>query len=308
MANLRFVQIQTHSGCNANCVFCPYVESWHHDHPGTMSDALFDAILEDLAPFADSLSTGKICPYLMNEPLMDKTLFDKIRRIQAAFPKTVIELSTNAILLDDAKIDELIDVLAGRPHELWISHHGIDAATLEHAMGVPYAKVHDNTIHLLRRSMGRLNVTLYGVGASRCGLFEWFDEPSLLVYWLEQFAKHGFEATNVNVMFAKAHDRAGGLRRMERGAASFRGGHVRDIGLGHPPFGCPRLDQWLHVMYDGTIRLCCQDYHAEVPLPNLAEMSIVDYLQSDAYHDLGDRVTGRIESPPDFICKRCTQP
>lgn len=61
-------------------------------------------------------------------------------------------------------------------------------------------------------------------------------------------------------------------------------------------------------MYDGTIRICCMDYHGEVKLPNLQDMSLIDYFQSDEYRTLYGMVTGQLDSPADFICKRCTSP
>jgi hypothetical protein len=61
-------------------------------------------------------------------------------------------------------------------------------------------------------------------------------------------------------------------------------------------------------MYNGDIRLCCMDYHHEVVLPNINQMSLLDYYHSREYHDIVSKVSGRTESPDNFICKRCISP
>ena len=50
------------------------------------------------------------------------------------------------------------------------------------------------------------------------------------------------------------------------------------------------------------------DYHHEVKLPNIQDMSLLDYFDSDEYYNLVGMVGGEIASPDDFICKRCTSP
>jgi hypothetical protein len=68
------------------------------------------------------------------------------------------------------------------------------------------------------------------------------------------------------------------------------------------------VDRWLHVLWDGTLRLCCMDWHGEVEMPNLREVSLVEWFASDAYRALADKVTGRTPAPDGWICTRCTSP
>src|SRR5262245_33324273 len=85
--NIRFVQIQTHSRCNADCVFCPWIESEHNTvNRGEMTNGTWQLVLDRLMPFADGINRGKVCPYLMNEPLIDRGIFEKINDIYQRFP------------------------------------------------------------------------------------------------------------------------------------------------------------------------------------------------------------------------------
>jgi hypothetical protein len=136
----------------------------------------------------------------------------------------------------------------------------------------------------------------------------YFSRDEYYEYWFGQFEKYNINVESLYVDAFFFHDRAGSLRRSDRDANKLNIGKVREIGPGHPPFHCPRIDEWIHIMHDGRIRLCCMDYHGEVELPNIKDMSLVEYFQSDAYQTIFGKVTGALESSPDFICKRCISP
>lgn len=301
------IQIQTHSRCNADCVFCPYLESWHAAHPGRMSEELFTSILDQLRPFAPLIELGRVSPYLMQEPLLDRRIFDWIDRIYATFPGTMVEISTNGAALTARAAGELLRVLAGRRHEIWVSHHGIDADSLDRVMRIDHRRATANVIELLRRAEGRLRVRLQGAGQSFDGRIHHFDEREYRRVWAETLVRERVPLRNLTVTTFRFHDRAGAIRRTDRDAHLNNKGVVRTIDADHP-FRCDRVGRWLHVMWDGTLRICCMDYHGEVPLPSLDDTPLIDILRSGRYAELVGQVTGAVESPRDFICKRCTSP
>lgn len=309
MSRLKNVQIQTQGACNANCVFCPWIESWHHANYGVMDRELFSRILDMLLPWKESIEDGgKICPYLMQEPFVDKRIFELCEEIQSKFPKAVLELSTNGALLSRDKTERLISLLEGKPHEVWVSHHGIDKASHEEIMKINHERSTSHLINLIKEAKGRLNIRIRGSGSSRTGIGRhWFSRQEYFEYWYNLSKEHGFDLSWIDLDYFTYHDRAGTINREERGAGENNFGKVRDIGPGSP-FHCSRLDEWLHVMWNGDIRLCCMDYHAEVKLPNLNDMTIEEYYRGKDFERVTAQVTGQIESPGDFICKRCTSP
>lgn len=306
LPSIRYVQIATHSRCNADCVFCPYIESAHAANHGRMTDETWNLILDNLAPWAHQLE--KICPYLMQEPLLDKTIYSKIESIYERFPDVGVEISTNGAALTEDAVDKLFQRFEGRKHEIWVSHHGVNAETLLHIMQINYDNAHANLIRMLKKSDGRFRIKIRGAGKSQAVQKTYFTRDEYIRYWMEQFEKNGINTTNVSVDAFEFHDRAATLHREDRGACSLNRGKVREIGPGHQPFYCPRVDQWLHFMWDGSIRLCCMDYHHEVKLPNINDMPLVDYFQSEQYAEIVGWVSGTRESPENFICKRCTSP
>ena len=307
LPDIRFVQVQTHSRCNADCLYCPYTESWHAANPGTMSDELWGKVLRDLAPLA-GINRGKFLPYLMQEPLLDPTIFDKIEQVYAAFPGTRVEISTNGAALSERNVQRLIRTLAGKKHTIWVSHHGVDKGTFERIMALDHEKSLDRLIRFLKTARGKLRVVIRGAGESRDGRTRFFSLDDYREFWQRTLDEHRIDAQHISIDAFRFHDRAGALQRSNRGASRLKVGKVRDLGPDRPPFRCQRTDRWLHIMYDGRIRLCCMDYHGVVELPSVADVTIVEYLRSDAYRDLVDTVEGRRESPEDFICKRCIAP
>lgn len=304
--SIQYVQVATHSRCNADCLFCPYIESQHQQHPGMMQEETWHLILSNLRPWTSTLK--KFCPYLMQEPLIDKSIFGKIDDIYRCFPEIMVEISTNGAALTESTVEKLFERFDGRNHEIWVSHHGVDAETLQHIMKIDYQKSTENLIRLLKMSDGRFNIRIRGAGKSKAVNKTYFTREQYIEYWCRMLDEHGINQQNVSIDSFEFHDRAGGLKRADRGASELNKGIVRQIGPGKKPFSCTRIDEWLHFMHDGSIRICCMDYHHEVKLPNIHEMSLLDYFHSDAYINLVKMVRGDIESPEDFICKRCTSP
>jgi len=305
---IKYVQVMTHSGCNADCWFCPHVESEHNTtNRGRMTDETWGLILSNLAPWKETIEQGKICPYLMNEPLIDKTIFAKIDDIYRCFPQTCVEISTNGGALTEPVIDKLFERFEGRRHDLWVSHHGIDETTFTHIMAQDYHRATRNLIALLKASDGRFTIKIRGAGESRDGKHVQFTRQQYLDYWERLLTEHGINRNNVSVDAFQFHDRAGEIHRTDRGANLLNIGIVRKIDP-HHPFHCWRLDEWLHFGWDGTIRLCCMDYSHSVKLPSVHEMSLLDYFYGHEYYDLVESVSGRKACEPGFICTRCTSP
>ena len=304
---LRYVQIQTTSRCNADCVFCPYVESWHADHPGQMTDALWTKLLHDLEPFEAGLSQGMVAPYLMNEPLLDPKIGPRISSIYASFPKTMVQIATNGSALTEKRVDELLTRLEGHKHQIWVSFHATRPDHLRAIMRLDFERALANIRYLLRAADGQFRILLRGSGTQKSKATTWFSADDYRAFWLAEFEAHALKTEKVHVDAFAFHDRAGTLRRTDRGANALNQGVVRQIDPDHP-FDCPRLDQWLHVLWDGRIRLCCMDYHGEVELPSLADSSIQAYLASAIYRQTCETVRGASPSPDGFICTRCTSP
>ena len=79
------IQIQTIQNCNLRCKFCP--NSYMEQTNNKMSMDTYKKIIDEL----ESIEyTGRVSPYLMNEPLLDDRFNDIITYTKKKLPTAVI--------------------------------------------------------------------------------------------------------------------------------------------------------------------------------------------------------------------------
>jgi len=303
MQKLSKIQLQTISTCSANCVFCPFAESWHKDNPGKMEHKLFKKLMKELEE-APEFKT--FCPYLMNEPLMDTRVLDWCKEFYDMYPDKTIELSCNPSYLTEKNIKKIHKVFKDHDHSIPISFHGINELTLDYVMRLPFKQSLNNVIKLLQIGADDLNISIRGAGMSMDGKILYFNQPDYFRTWSQYMQSYGIKPDKVQVQYFNFHDRAGQITREERNANKNHYGVVRES---LENFYCPRVDRVLHVLWNGDIAMCCMDYKKEVPIEaNLNDMTISEWYESDEYLKIAGQILGKIETKEDFICKRCISP
>ncbi|SIO95746.1 radical SAM/SPASM domain-containing protein [Vibrio spartinae] len=95
----KILQIETRSGCNYSCSFCPTNKVKMKQ--GKMKQELFDKIIAQLKHF-----DGYISLFFRNEPLMDKRIIDWAQKIKNE-TKAKIIIQTNGSLLNEAMAQEI---------------------------------------------------------------------------------------------------------------------------------------------------------------------------------------------------------
>lgn len=87
---------------------------------------------------------------------------------------------------------------------------------------------------------------------------------------------------------------------------SSRAGLVKGVCIKNEIAGCnwSRDSKYLHIMENGDLILCCQDWKRETVYGNIKEKTISNILKSHRRKDLVDKVNGK-KSDLLFICKRC---
>ena len=102
---IEHIQIQTKQECNLRCSFCP--NSYIPQTGRLMTEKILNKIIKDLKKINFK---GKIFLYLMNEPTLDKRIFKWISKIRKEFRENIINISTNATLIDEDYIQRLFAV------------------------------------------------------------------------------------------------------------------------------------------------------------------------------------------------------
>lgn len=283
------IQIQTTSACGAACSICPHpVESpkWSN---GLMSDKLFDRIVDQLR----GKDIEYLCPYLMADPMSDRKIFERMVIIRNALPATHIEVSTTGLYLAPRIAERL---LAAPLSELRISSHGIGAEEWARTMpGVDYEKAWPNVMRFIeawrQTKPYKLSiVTLWGLWTKQ-------REAEIEAFWRD---------LDVEIVRWQVISRAGEVNLTVFGEGSQQRA-LRSPDKKDPPYGCRfnRDTQWVHILSDGRLTLCCMDYKHEAILGNVLDSTLEEIWHSRAFERVRARVRGDLPTDGQFICDRC---
>ncbi len=253
------VQIQTLSGCNARCQFCPNGHTVNRISMGSMDEDLFRKIVNEVVQHP----VKRISPYLMNEPLADPRLPDFIRYITDRKRKcTKTSISTNATYLTEELGERLI---ASGLDSLYISFHGIYKDTYESSMGNLDWETHLNKVNdfieLKRRRKAKdlmITVTMVHTSTIDQELGEIRD------YW------------NSRGVVVRVHT-------LENRSHAWVEGKDINVKPMKPYTNCDRLMGQAYVLWNGDAVLCCVDWERTTILGNVAKQSLQSVWQGQAY-------------------------
>jgi radical SAM protein with 4Fe4S-binding SPASM domain len=282
-------QIQTTIGCGADCSICPHpVESpkWTN---GMMSDELFERIIDQLC----GREIEYLSPYLMADPMSDRKIFQRVRQIRDVLPQTLIEISTTGKYL----VPKLTDQLLESPlTELRISSHGISAKEYAQTMpGVNFEKAMLNILRYIERWRESKPYKLSVV--CLWGLWPREREEEIVAFWTDL----GVELSRWRVI-----SRADQVNLTVFGDGSDDPTPYSRARL-DPPYLCRshRDTQWMHILSDGRVALCCMDYKHEQILGNVREATIEEIWSSMPYQTVRAQIRGDAPAEHDFLCSRC---
>lgn len=294
------LQIQTVSSCNGSCYFCPYPESWHKHNPGSMSKKVFSEIINEVSQY----QIAKFCPYFENEPLLDPKLFDRIEYAISKLDFKVLELATNASVLDKQKIDNIVSLFPSVRNQIWISFHGIDKDSFESIMGLDFETCKANVLALIEKAQNHnINILICGSGMPRISndkMPSWFNKKQFYTFWKKEFKKHGLKKLPY-LDFFSYHDRAGQIKRNEVS-------YCNTIRPNLKGFYCLRVDQWAHFLYTGELLLCCMDYKRQTVFGDIKKMGLNEIYNSEKFISIVRQTAGKECSSDNFICKKCVSP
>ena len=138
---MRYLLLETVSKCNLRCPMC--IQSEGYPQVDDMNNKLFNIILNNIK----ELSIPSIAMNQINEPLLDRDIFSKIRSIANLDCVMDIMMNSNAILLSEEKSKKLVE---SGLHRLLV---GFDAASEEIykkvRVGGSYKKVKENVLKFL---------------------------------------------------------------------------------------------------------------------------------------------------------------
>lgn len=284
LSNLR-VQIQTQSGCDGRCVFCPNAEVAKSNLPqGRMDPALFHKIVDELA----ELRPRRISPYLMNEPLLDARLPELIRYISDTIPGTTTLVTSNGTRLDVELGSRLAEAGLKR---IKVSLQSLDARRNAELMGgaCDSARVTANIV-AFKQYLDRERIRSVDLRISMIVTRTNQDEiDAARKFWRRQ-----------------------GIR-LVTSALENRGGNIAAAGELNPgemaPLNgnCARPTRDLCILWNGDVVLCCVDWWRTVVLGNVGQQSIRDIWTGPKVTALREALRTNDTSALPKICVHCAQ-
>jgi MoaA/NifB/PqqE/SkfB family radical SAM enzyme len=277
----RSLDIQTKYGCNARCEFCG-VNREKSRIPGTMSDELFRKIVDEALTWPH---LRQINPYLLNEPLVDRRLEERLEYIVAkrgSRRRPLVRVITNAGLLRDGRAERL---LRTGIDEINVSFNSIVPEVYEKAMRpLRYNRVMGNIRELVRQR-DRLSL----------------KKPKITVWTV--LTKEVEGSLSAEKAFWKDLGVCFKARKLDNRASS----DLEAARLSERPMGrvgicaIPFWRAW--VMWNGDMILCCVDQERSTLLGNCTDRTIREIWNDRPYRRLRERWKSRdLEG---LLCENC---
>jgi hypothetical protein len=193
--------------------------------------------------------SGQVGLYLHHEPLLEKSLFEKIREINTRTAAHVV-LSTNGSLLGGRNRRELI---AAGPRVVHVNIDSADKEQYEEMMGLPFERTIARTKLFIGEAASRVRVEI------NCPVMPGVDTAKLAAL---------FPGEQVNTE-SWANSRGGLLEGI-----SSRGKGSNFKVSAH----CVQPEQNFSILHDGSVLLCCNDWAHESrgDFPNVLDRSILE--------------------------------
>ncbi len=246
----RSVQIQTRTGCNADCIWCPYGESFPTQAKGVMEWDLFERIIEECARH----KVRRLSPYLMNEPFLDRDLPKKIRFMHEHCPSAKVVVTTNGSRLFPDMVKEILD-LGPALHAMYISFQGIDKEGYEKTMrGTMNLEQTMENVNGLLDEMKRRNASHPQIWITMVDT-NVIDAKKAVKYWQKR---------GVHSKYTTLENRGGNIQDAESIAHTAMDYYTT----------CTRLMKQAYILFNGDMVICCTDYSRQMVLGNMVESSV----------------------------------
>jgi MoaA/NifB/PqqE/SkfB family radical SAM enzyme len=227
----------------------------------------------------------RFSPYLMNEPMLDSELPERIKYItDHKKPGQFTKINSHGNLLTERMAKGILDSGLDRVN---FSVQGLDPEKYQEVMGLPLQKTLDNIDRILdlKRAGG------YKLPRIRvCMLVTQYIEPQLpeiMKYW---------EARGVKVNLNKIESRGG--------HSSIKTEEIAVRKLAHFDW-CNRLFNQMYILYDGRCVMCCADWEQKGVMGDASKETLAKIWNGFKYGCFRERfLNGHVRG---MICENCSK-
>lgn len=247
------VMIEVSSLCNAKCVFCPNRSLKRKRQ--VMDQETFERIVDKMR--SEGIDPPTIDLFDVGEPLLDRDLFSRIRRLKALFPKAAIRTTTNLALADEDTIRQILDCGLASIH---VSLNAARAETYKALTGLDFDKTASSLRNLIEKRNAERSALKITLSMVMCA--ENADEEALFLK--EWSGKVDW------ICLQRAVDWGGevGIESPYRASKSL--------------YPCRDLFDRIVFLSNGEIALCCLDAEGLIGL-NIADHGILELFYSEIF-------------------------
>jgi MoaA/NifB/PqqE/SkfB family radical SAM enzyme len=298
MANIledwpRVLVIDNTNSCNAKCVWCPNPDL---TNLGVMKMDVFRHIMDDYSSRGGHIRFGTF-----GEPMLDKTLGEKIEYLRRFSSITGAEVLTNGYFLTEKITSILLDNSIG----VEVSLDELDKETFEDVKKMSYDVVKDNILAFLEANdkapkpvpvnfrvktlktyEETVNHELYKrMSDHNCSIELTPIDDNIIANWAGKFDKDSF-------------------------FENYLGGTPSSTKFSYKQFNltnkapCVQLWKWLVIYWDASAVLCCVDMFSTTRLGNLKDKSIKEIWTGSVMSKMREKMRDRkrFDIP---ICQDC---
>jgi MoaA/NifB/PqqE/SkfB family radical SAM enzyme len=278
----RHVQIQTVSGCNGDCVFCPNRKTAIDIPMGPLMDMdLFRRIVDQIVAMP---SLRRISPYLMNEPMLDKHLPERVRYIADRKPDRVkIKINSHGNACTEAMARGLLDAGLSQCN---FSVQGIDPEEYRRTMGLNFERTVENIERMVRlRDEGDYHTNIRVVMLDTAMTHPHLEE--IRAFWRERGVK-------ININQLENRGRSARIQSDEIAVHALQTYHW-----------CNRLFDQVYILFDGRMVMCCADWEQTGVMGDASRDSLAEIWHGERYRDFRRRfLSGDVQG---MLCDGCTK-
>ena len=266
--------IETVRAGNAKCIMCP---SETMARPkGVMQPKVHQLILEKIFDWGAPINL--ITHAGLGEPLFDRRLHTRIAAEKAAFPKAKVVVFTNGALLTKTRAPELLD---SGLDVLSVSINGFRKETYEAVMKIPrettFRRV-ERFIEMKRQAGSPMQVQVSMVRTEHCSDQEVEEYKA---YWGERADTVAIPEWITWGNFLTPVPKA-------------------------EQFPCSYIWKTMMIDYDGTVKMCCEDYDSRFPMGSLLTQHPDEIFNSPRMQaQRGAQLQGDFAWPD--ICRDCAE-
>ncbi len=268
MANIledwpRVLVIDNTNSCNAKCVWCPNPDL---TNLGVMKMDVFRHIMDDYASRGGHIRFGTF-----GEPMLDKTLGQKIEYLRRFSSITGAEVLTNGYFLTGKIIPTLLEHSIG----VEVSLDELDKETFEDVKKMSYDVVRDNILEFLEANDRASKSVPVNFRVKTLKTYEETVNHELF----KRMSDHNctIELTpideNIIANWAGKFDKDSFFESYVNGTPSSTKFSYKNFNLTNTA-PCVQLWKWLVIYWDASVVLCCVDMFSTTRLGNLKDKSI----------------------------------